>query len=522
MLAATPEALAQEPETTYQSIRTLVEAPARAISTPCPAARPYWGMYGEMSMRLGWEENFLFPEKERTLEEEQYEALLNAFDGASEDLNQRLQTILPGFVQLNYRLKLVDGNDHTLLLEGGEPIPCSTVRVFGEHERRMALVDFDVEIAQASFIADPITVPIVTGTTLAIQIDPVPDGNYQVQMVARHSEEGRNTPLPLGYTAMEGSSRNPVQFEEAGTVIHMKPGVATALRLPARGGRHMELDLEIQGGPGQQTDANLVYLPTLAHPPAGFLTPAPMGIHIPDEISEWEEQEDPELPGMEEAAEQVLQSDDLWESVAEIFQNGLMLVRGRHAPEVRDGLRAEAIRRSKACQFQMELVLIQEDKEQMLGTFKAPILYGVPTAFSAGKVQESVIDWDVEVAQGSRVADPLFTLVQEGLQGSFTVKPDAKGNPAYLDLSLEFSTLQGFRQHEIILDHAIGPFEGEIDLPYQPQDKVMVEEPSIRTMDLEDLYPLQGDHNGWHLRLRRSTTSLFGKGSQLEVRVSAK
>lgn len=521
LLSAFPALSPDAQEPVRASLHSLFEAPTIPSAISCPPARPSWDSYPLENRRLRFEHDFLFRESEATIDEDTFHELLHWFDGDREALDQRLMQLLPSHVDLSYSLSLKKENYNKTLLEGAEPVRLGEVLVFGEHRTRHAVMDFDVEIAQASFIADPVTARITSGTTLALQLDQVPDGSYMVQILSRHVQEKENEMIDLGYTAISGASRNPVSFGETGCAINMQPGQPVTMQMPAQNGETYELQLKIDGSAAAQVDPNLIYVPNLADPAFGFKSPAPLGIHDWESIEEWSESEEEiEYEELDEILDRLMPDGSAWESVQLQTDEGFLVVRGSEAPQVRQKLRHVASSRARSASVHLEVTLHEDQKNTTLGRFTAPVILNTPAAFGAGNAKSVLIEWDVEVAQGSRVADPLFTLIQDGLQGDLTVFGNEQGQASEIELNLQLAQLEKIDQRTVTLDHALDFGESGLGFPMQPADRVNIEEPSLASMEIRGRYPLKAEESSKTLGLKRSSVELYGQGTFIEVKVT--
>ncbi len=518
-LLAAPAPSPQQPGSDALARLTTVRRPSRPPQLAVPPARPSWGRDEEYLLRLGFENIFLEREHHPVLDPASLEVLTaNLGQEGTLQALAALAAAAPQSIPLRYRLTRQQGShgpEAEVLLEGREAVPVGELVVLADRRIRRALVDFDVEIAQGTAIADPIVASIVTGTTLALELRPLPDGSWLLELLIRTGEEGRNEAIHLGYTAMEGLSRNPVALEEAGLVARLVPGTPATWTLPGREGSSLVLELTLEGGGMAQEDPTVLYLPTLAQPPVGFQAPPLLGPGMADYLDE--DVELPQRPDLEQVLEKSALADQAWGSVLVHEASGALILQGGRVEEVATRLREAALESARTREVELRVIVAgsREGAERALLSFRGPLTLDTWAGFAAGEVREVVSEWDVEVACSARVADPSAELVEDGVRGSLRLRSDGQ-----VDLDLDLSVLEDILSHAVTLGHAIvGANEGA--LPLQPEERLRVEEPVLRRMHLAGSWSPAATpaRPGGVIRLERSATGLFGPGSRVVVEI---
>ncbi|HEX9793447.1 MAG TPA: hypothetical protein VGC54_05625, partial [Planctomycetota bacterium] len=463
------------------------------------------------TLRLGFESNWIDYERGPVIDPDAWWTLQEELHLEPAALERRLSAAVPQRTDLNYRLYSVTGGQRQLLLQGEEPIGNGRVVVFGEHRSRRALVDFDVEIAQASFIADPLTALVHTGSSVAVNLLPLPDGSFVAEVVARHAVAEENEPILLGYSAMDGASRNPVSFEESGLVVRLRPGTPTTLELPGRKGSTFALELSVPAAAAPAKDPNLLYLPSLAKPPIGFKAPPSITAMAALGYYEGEDEDEPYRRGLDEVLDGSPGASDY---LLVMEDSGFLAFEDRVADGVLDALRQVALRDAESADLEVELRLFGTGRAadgEVLARFAAPVVLDTWSGFTNGTVREGIADWDVEVAQSARGADPIFKLVEDGVRASLRLR-----NRDEIELDLEIVTFDGFKVKSLKIGHMLLAGGGDqAGMPMQPEERVSIEEPVSSSMHMSGTYPLKAGE----LRMTRSSESLFGAGTHLEVRV---
>ncbi|MFQ5750017.1 MAG: hypothetical protein ACE5H3_11250, partial [Planctomycetota bacterium] len=198
-----------------------------------------------VALRPSW----LDPERPRLLDEEA-RAGISRFVAEKNHWSEHarlswLQTTARRPVRLRYQLSQADGK--SMLLAGTESVWPGEPAVFSDTTARTVVRDFDVEIAQAASIADPIPGLQVAGISLGVELLPVSGQGWQVELALVVSRFGDPEPIEMRYYAIRGMDRLVQHFQESGATLFLKPSESTRLELPAPDGSTYLLDLSLAG-----------------------------------------------------------------------------------------------------------------------------------------------------------------------------------------------------------------------------------------------------------------------------------
>lgn len=160
------------------------------------------------------------------------------------------------------------------------------------------------------------------------------------------------------------------------------------------------------------------------------------------------------------------------------------------------------------------------DGVRVVGRVSQAALLGLPVSFASGRERSYVRDWETEVAQAARIADPKIDIVEDGWFATARVVRPVRGGQLRLHLTLDLQRVEELRRTSITINSAMTALAAVSDdqrtpAVWLPQDDVWVEQPVMRAMRVDTVMEL--DHQGQGA-LRRSASSLFGEGRVLVVR----
>lgn len=357
-------------------------------------------------------------------------------------------------LQMRFRLESVAeaGSEPVLLLGGTESLWPGQPTLFSEVLRRTVVLDFDVQIAQGSAIAEPVPGRQEAGASLAVRLLPVPGAGWQAELGVVLSRFGPADPLDLGYESIQGKDRLRQEFEECGLTTFLTANEPTTLRLPGPDGSTYRLELEVGGATPPESvaagDSLVVAAPTLAA------------------RGDW-----PSFVTMLEGSGKV------WSS-----REGFLAF-SDEAAELQTGVVVEtAQRRSRP--LAVALAVRTSDSEQPLVDFAGELVPDAPLRFATGSVFQAVTAWEVEVAQMARVPDPTFDLIHEGAQGQLTVAT-ADGRPKTVDLDLVLRWVRSAEPQRLVLaaEHKVSA--GDSLILNQPRVEVYVEQPEVARVEIQ-------------------------------------
>ena len=519
--ALTVVAILQGPEAAREALDDITRIPAQRelfqLVVPRPTPGRDSGDQDRWAGRLGYEREFLERASVPFLNRWRWPDLWQLHREDWDGFLERLVALAPAPVTVKCRLVEHEGADVQVLLQSTLNVIPGELEVVGETIERMALVDYHVQIAQAAMVYEPVTASLVTGSQVSLLLQPLPGGSWQAEVIVRRTVDEPGESISLGPDTAGDGQRNPVAVGDAGVVMRLEADRPAHLSLPAEDGKTLTLTLTAAVPSGGAGRGNIAYVPTLARPAHGFVAvmPAPLG------DSGWGGQEDLAHEDVEKTLSDLTSIDNAPAPVAYKDASGLFVLRGERASEAHDALVDAAASRGRSANLVMDLAVVGEGvSERSLGRLAAPVVMGVPAAFTAGRMREVLVMWDAEVAQGARLPEPVFRLVEDGVRGTVLVEDNAVGAPRAVYVDLHVSTLLDIGEDTLRVAQPSGAhlYDGAA-LPALPAHDVRVEFPRVAATRITGTFPL--DVDGTTL-VRRSVFSQFGEGAFLEVRIQAR
>jgi|FLOH01.1.fsa_nt_gi hypothetical protein len=387
----------------------------------------------------------------------------------------------PQPVVVNYRV-LADGVE---VLAGRESVPMGTAFVMSDSRRKSEILDFDVEIASGSVILDPIICQQYSGTSLALEIFPLPGLGWQVEVALVHSTSENSQLIDAGYAQMDGKMRLIEHVAECGFVAAMKPASLLHMELSNLGPGKVTVEMQLEGTlPKTLTQLGdnlyLLAVPTFAR-----------DLGWSNYLSQLEEQS------------------SLWSN-----GQGYLVFEGEHALETASAAAQVATARARPVSLDVSVQTVRDGVEEDPALLRFHGLENRVIRFAQGTVRDALIDWDVEVAQVARVADPVFENLFSGAQGKFVARRRADGKME-VDLDLKFSTVNLPEPRQIRLGAAtVGEMGFDGKVPAAPAQDLALEIPEVAELHFQGTYV--ADENG-RIVLVRSARSLLGDATRLRV-----
>jgi len=410
----------------------------------------------------------------------------------------------PPVVQLDVALDTVDedGESASLFTVAGVAQP-GLPHVFADAMTSHVLTDYEVEIAQACVIANPVIQIRRTGTSLLTRVHPLPNGEQAVvEAVMRVAVPLPDQPIDLGHPGFGDLDRCLTGYEETAVAFLAENGKPSEQLWTGREGRAMRFTFTATWAAPEQGE-RLLWSSLLDRPIAGFKN-VNRRLLLPDQIG------DEEGPG----------------------------TTTRFAPQ-RVFAGPDGAQRGGAMQLELEVLLVPAgvavepgqplpDGAREVARARAHVIAGLPACFNASQEQLYLLDWDVEVAQAARVPDPYVGALDAGhfLQATF-LQRGAHGTVA-LDLQLrrlsvidrivmplDVAQSSAGVQGDIRRAGSGGGSTGSIyTAPSMPQDTVAIERPQVRSLRITSQVPLGSDGTGM---LRRSARGFTGEAKDLVV-----
>ncbi|MHC4379774.1 MAG: hypothetical protein ACYSU1_01605 [Planctomycetota bacterium] len=440
---------------------------------------PWDGRRWWVELQPSWKEQYSF------LEEDLRHALLERVAGAIGAPEAAAFTwadsTRPQALALNFRI-LVDGAE---ALVGREYLKMGQAVALSDLVRKAGILDFDVEIASGSGIFDPFMGQQYSGSSLALQVLPLPGKGWSAELAMVHSERIQGEAIEFNYAQVDGKFRLIQQVAEAGGHVLLLPDAATTIDLPNLGPGKLSLELQAD-------------------------SPAPAG---PQDLMEelvWLSL--PTLARSDVWARAV----STWDQEARVWSNGQgdLLFHGPTAKEVANRALALAESQSKPMQVDLRVQRIVQGVEGERSDLRAKVFEDTPLRFAQGTLRDALTEWDVEVAQVARIADPVFANFFSGWKGNLTGRRLAAGSYE-VDVDLRFSTVDiGPFKHIRLAAATPGEQGYDGNVPASPAQNMAVETPEVREVRFHGTY--RTDMDG-RLVLIRSANSVLGEGGRLRI-----
>ena len=322
------------------------------------------------------------------------------------------------------------------------------------------LATYDVEIAQESSIADPIVVPYSDGFMAALRAFPRLDGAVQLRLAASAGD----LQLPFRRLDLRTTDLGEIeQPEYAGcaaiTEMTLRQGQSAVVVVGSEAGAPEPvwnaMVLTLGAAPAALTEtAGLAYLPL------GALasTERPWRVAWPY-AEDWNLRDLTAVAHEGELPPQAMSPDELLEVAREaagaaLHQEGAFVSQfgatGAPALVVRGGdgvVRAmrdalDRLERDSLRPARVSLTLTVEDGaggRRNLGLIAAPVVPGRPASMAAYRAVSYVRDYDVEVAEKSRIADPIVAVAYGGFFANLRVSA-APGGGWTVDLGVRVAS----------------------------------------------------------------------------------
>lgn len=336
-----------------------------------------------------------------------------------------LRKALPPRLQVRLRLVQRSGPGETVLLARTAECDPGRLSVLSAVRRREAVIDYAVEIAQASSIADPMCRETRDGVMVALrpQLAPAADRGL-LELVVRCARPGAEARIDTGYPAMGPIDRVPLDIAELARVLPIRPGAK--LTLPWSSGTctyELQLEVDWQTPEAARPGGHELGIFTMRGDLQGFRSlpmpgplstePDPFAVEGPDDSwarvfehvggsPEWGSDGPPE-----DTAQPFVAIDENRRTIGDAVTSWF---------EARD----RAFRGEVACFSVPRGTAWPDDGRPPEGATRlgTAALQQADATWSAVTVREewSVLhDWDVEIAQSARVADPRVCRLSTGL-----------------------------------------------------------------------------------------------------------
>lgn len=449
----------------------------------------------EMSsgFEIGWDDQFplwvvLSPDRMTTdgdpvadrrefaLSEGQRMGLSNAEAAAWYDAEATAQ------VDLRFRISSKGGE----ILAGSERVAVGRMVDVSDWTAQSVVLDLDVEIASAAAIADPVIGYRFNGSSLAVRLQPVPGVGWIAECALVDTTALNGGRIETANVDIGEISRLTSKLTETEFSVLLIPGQTSKAQFPGPDGAPVEIELEALGavpsvamafGQGSWIDAGVL----IADPRA------------------WDRFFDRVVDGTSSFGD----------------SSGAMVVTGAGHEERAALFAEEMVAAAAPVNLQIRWILEQDGSVLASDSARVGTPLGRPVRFASGELTRVLEDWDVEVALGSRIPDPVFRDIFSGTRCVATARQHGAGYE--VDLDLVFNALSLQDPHAIHLAAAAparSPSEGE--MPAAPAQRVQVDGISIATTAFRGSYRLDADGK---LTLERSAEKLLGLGARIRVEI---
>ncbi|MFK7741559.1 MAG: hypothetical protein AB8H80_14670 [Planctomycetota bacterium] len=434
-----------------------------------------------------------------------------------------LRSALPRQARCRVKLERIMDGETTVLLSGTENFVNGETLVLGEVERASLVTDVDVEIAQASSMGNPVVTDVTYGASAALRVRPVRGSDDAlVEVVVRTTSPFRGQPLPPTLS-IGRFDRLAHEIDEAGFVFRVGGVDDKVQEWTADDGSLLRLSCGVDLAGAANETSNVIMSPLMQAPVVGFRS------------SRYGELEDLQevLPVAKLVAARVQAAGDggmgSLRPIGDIGAEGsLLYAKGDAARDAAQRIfrRVDEMLQSVAIELEVLSVPVGSDVAwqrdlpagaKILHRMSVYGVMGLPVCCSSGHERTFLRDWNCEVAQAARIADPVTGLCEDGW--FVTAKPmaDSSGALTKLDLALEIVDFVGLEALELPIasrKHA-STADNEVVLE---REVVAVER--ARTRSLEIYSGLTLDDQGCAV-VRRSARRLLGDGRELVVRLCA-
>ena len=429
-----------------------------------------------------------------------------------------LRAALPPRVRCTLRLERQIGEVITVLLQGDQEYANGETLVIADVEQTAQVLDVEVEIAQASMLGNPVKFPVTYGTSAILRARPLP-GTEQavVECVLRHAAPFREKAMPRSST-IGPFDRHATSVAEAGLVFRITNGTETRHEWQDYDGSTLRLVCGASWQPRQESAA-LSITPLLNEPVLGFRS------------SRRSEPEDPQemLPVGQMVQSQLEARDDGGSGGAQWLGQGgsnLLLLDDSGAQRQVRSIYAGIAAAMRPVNTTLEVVSVPAGAEvralgelparsQVLWRTTGPGVVGLPSCFSSGRQRSYVRDWDVEVAQAARIADPKVSMFEDGWFATVKALPSVPGGGRRVELSLQHVDFIELDRVALVVGEEVNA-STDSQKVVLPREELSIEKPVTRAVEFASTVSL--DQQGSAV-VRRAAARTLGEGRELVIRI---
>jgi hypothetical protein len=440
-------------------------------------------------------------------------------------------------------LTATDSTGSRVLLSGEGPAEPGRTQVISDCVASTVVTGFDVEIAEASNIAEPVMRDQRFGAAFVYRVRLLPRRRSAVVELLACATTGRDgAPISPGHSGFGSMDRSAMEVEELGTTFVVARGRESVHRWTSADGSTRELRFQANWAapPADPAGYAICWTDLGDTEVTGFRS------HL--NRRPWTNEDSPH-PG----TQRILADEPLGAAlegarsiVAAQSTSGLVLLRGEDAIAVADAFDAATARSFSSCNVSVRAYDVPAGATPgtngaapagatLLAEFSGPVLADLPTSFLGLRAQRYLAGWSVEVASAARTPDPVCWTEENGTVGSLLARAGVDGGPETVSLDLDLSRLLAMDQRSTPLDQALPP---RIARAYRkdddgdpvpdaavrfdsglPQNTVAIELPRTAESNLRATFTVSGGAVGL---MRRSARNLLGDGREILVIVTAK
>lgn len=435
----------------------------------------------------------------------------------------RLRRQLPPQIMLEVELER-RGSVREMLLHARQSVRAGSTVTFEDIGKRRIVADYEVEIAQSAAIANPVVGDLAIGACLAVRSRVMPGrGELLIEAFARVARDAEGPPIKTLHDGISPIDRAARELDECGIAMRVPRGAKRSVEWAAANGDRLRLTCSAswedpQPGPGGREIVRCrglfhkgiaefrtdVFEPDEA--PAAFAAEGAFGRAGAESVK---------VIGGEESA-----------TVA-------VIVTGAKPGQIDANVASRLARALPSSELEVLLFDVAEgtDPEEAgkqgtaIARVSGHVIVGKSVAFSGRTEMRYLHDWDVEVAQSSRIPDPIVHILRHGYHVDARVIADNRGRLEAVALDAGVVRLQRIDLKRTTLSQAVraggvpderGSISPSIVLP---KDVVGIESPVLQRHSVSTVLRL--DDRGV-ATMRRAAPRLLGKGRDLVVIVRVK
>lgn len=445
---------------------------------------------------------------------------------APEQLEAALTTIrggMPARITCSLKIDRIVAGKELPILSGTEAFSNGETLTLGDVQVDSLVTDLEVEIAQAAPMGNPVSLEITRGASAQLRVRRLPGRDDAiVEIVSRVAAPFAAPPIPAG--KVTGSfDRVATSFEEAGLVFRAARGEESQHEWTASDGSVLRLSCQVNWPQVAKDSASVLSTPLLHAPVLGFRSAKryepseyreamPVADFVLETVQAGDDGRDASvrlIGGKSGSRLLVMKDKDARGEVKRMFdQVSAMLQPTSVALEVFDVPNGTEVSATGAAPAGAKTLV------QLHG----PGIVGLPSCFASGHERSVVHDWDVEVAQGARIADPKVRMNEDGWFATLKVQPAIAGRSRRVEVALDIDRFVDLRKLVVpISAKMIAATESSTTM--MPADTVAVEQVVMRKVHLGKTLNLDAAGNAM---LRQAAPSLLGAGRELVVRLRVK